>query len=294
MKHTINNLPVKNIRDLVKDSIYSYSKNNANYLINIRSLIYLTFCLTTFILGHYFLINSDLKISKSIYLVILLGYSYYQFQFILHETSHKTMFTNTKVNEFVGNLIGVLAGYDFKTYRVNHMKHHKFLGTDQDPEFGNFIHEENESKSKIFLLLKSLFFIDFLLLLKNLLLNNQKKGEKSFNAIYLSIPLYLFFMIIMYKNDISGLIYHVFILLLSVGSITFFLNRYRGLSEHPMGKTAEKSMYTKTNKNILFQFLFANFNFNYHIEHHIFPEISSYYYPSINKILDEKNILPKL
>lgn len=292
MNYTINNLPIKTVRNLTRDSIVS--KKNTNYFINIRSVVYLLFCLSIYILGHYFVFKNESSILETFFLIIFIGYSYYQFQFILHETSHKTMFTNIKINEFVGNLIGILAGYDFKTYRVNHMKHHKFLGTEQDPEFGNFIHKDNDSESKISLLLKSLLFVDFLKLFNNLLLNKKNITKKSINKIYFSIVFYLAMFFILYGSDINGIIYHAFILFLAVGSVTFFLNRYRGVSEHPMGKSAESTMYTKTNKNILFQYFFANFNFNYHLEHHIFPEVSSYHYPSINKILHEKNILPKL
>jgi fatty acid desaturase len=77
---------------------------------------------------------------------------------------------------------------------------------------------------------------------------------------------------------------------LSVASIAFTINRLRGIAEHTLCENLSVTNYTRSHAKSFFTFLIAPLNFNYHFEHHIFPDVSSYCYPLINSEL--KNIMP--
>ncbi len=71
--------------------------------------------------------------------VILLGRRQLALGIIVHETCHRSLFTDQPVNDFCGNW---LAGYwvfsDKDAYMQNHLKHHQFAGTPDDPDLPNY------------------------------------------------------------------------------------------------------------------------------------------------------------
>jgi len=56
---------------------------------------------------------------------------------VMHEAAHRTLFTNRRLNDWVGNW---LASYpvwaEVAPYRTYHLVHHSRTGTDQDPDIG--------------------------------------------------------------------------------------------------------------------------------------------------------------
>jgi fatty acid desaturase len=258
-----------------------------------RSTFYL---LTTvfFTFFSIFSIKHSISTQKFEYLPLLslfCALTYYQYQFLLHEACHGTLFKNRKINDFFGFICGVLAGYDFISYRINHMKHHKFLGTDQDPENGNFI---NSAKSEFQILIRSFLLVDFCkLFFSNMLQkgssqSNEKSTKKNISKLS-SFFLYSFVALI-YSNSMTEIFLFILVMLFSIGSLTFLINRYRGIKEHPLNKpNLSQFQYTVSHyKGSLINTIIAPFNFNFHLEHHLFPEVSSIYYPKINKYLIDK------
>ena len=71
--------------------------------------------------------------------VILLGGRQLALGIIVHETGHRSLFTDQKINDICGNW---LAGYwvfsDKDAYMRNHLKHHQFTGTPEDPDLPNY------------------------------------------------------------------------------------------------------------------------------------------------------------
>jgi fatty acid desaturase len=187
---------------------------------------------------------------------------------------------------------GCIAGYPFSLYKKNHSRHHIYTGTINDSEYDNFVNfnvSQSVSNQFICKILKSIFLIDFMTLLYSLFksISGIRKNNKEPIYLYLlSMIVQLFFLNIFNDNNsLMFLVEAMFLMLLSVGSITFTLNRIRGMCEHSITKELEYTNYTRSHKKNYLTFLIAPFNFNFHVEHHLFPELSSGNYPAINESL---------
>ena len=54
---------------------------------------------------------------------------------IMHEASHRSLFSNKKVNDWVGNWLGAYPVWsDLRPYRPYHLQHHAHTGTEKDPD----------------------------------------------------------------------------------------------------------------------------------------------------------------
>lgn len=56
---------------------------------------------------------------------------------LMHDASHRALFQNRKLNDFVGNWLGAYPVWsDLKPYRPYHLQHHGKTGTEEDPDIG--------------------------------------------------------------------------------------------------------------------------------------------------------------
>lgn len=238
------------------------------------------------------------SIILAIPMVLIAGIVFYRYQFILHDCSHATLVKSRNENQIYGTIAGAITGYPFNLYKRNHSQHHLYTGTEKDFELTNFVHPDNgNSQSKQFItkVAHSFFLIDAYLLLKNLVKTASKQGpakpssKKDHQILYLVISAILQLALLNTYNDnssIINLLIAALLLAISVGSITFTLNRIRGMCEHSIDQKLSFYNYTRThNKSVINQIL-SPFNFNYHLEHHLFPELSSGNYADIHHQLN--------
>lgn len=270
---------------------YSYWRSFLNpprSINQLRSFVYVFLVLLLTFAAFIFLsdiVNKDnINFKNFLYLYLIIGYIYYQYQFILHEAAHGVLFSSRKVNDTIGSFVGVISGYDFRSYRIGHMKHHKFLGSADDPEYVNF------TRNKILVLLKSFLMIDCFYLFTNLanLKIKKIKDLKTFNFSFLLSIIFYALLTLFLNNTFQHAISFLLIFLVAVGSFTFTINRIRSVIEHPeiSGKVVTRSYPKKS----FFSLFLAPFNFNFHLEHHIFPEISSSHYPELHKQLKNLSV----
>lgn len=71
--------------------------------------------------------------------IILLGGRQLGLAVVLHECGHRTFFTSTAINEFVGQWFASAPIFnDLNTFAAGHRIHHKKAGTDEDPDLVNY------------------------------------------------------------------------------------------------------------------------------------------------------------
>lgn len=69
--------------------------------------------------------------------IFLLGGRMLGFAVLMHDASHRALFRNRKVNDWVGNwLCAYPIWSDLKPYRPYHLQHHGKTGTPEDPDIG--------------------------------------------------------------------------------------------------------------------------------------------------------------
>ncbi|MBW1600743.1 fatty acid desaturase [Streptomyces sp. JJ66] len=70
--------------------------------------------------------------------VVLIGAMYAHWLELQHQCLHHSAFRRARLNRLVGVPLGVPMLVSYSHYRVRHLQHHRYLGTDQDSEFFGF------------------------------------------------------------------------------------------------------------------------------------------------------------
>ena len=244
-------------------------------------------------------IKSNASNGILILISVALSFAIVRFQFLLHECSHAVLVNNRKLNDFIGELAGYTVAYPFKIYRRNHAKHHALTGTIKDPEIDNFIVDQNLKSLRIqflFKTVKSLFFVDAIQLIISLFAKqdkeiNQKQNCKNYSPWLLLVSILIQSCVVISffgEFNLHYIMTFIVFYLISMMSFAFVLNRFRGMSEHSISTNLDKYDFTLTHKKRLLTFLIAPLNFNYHYEHHVWPEVSSFWYPKLNQFVISK------
>lgn len=284
------NKELQKVRSGLELSMKEFVKSNS-YGTRICMTQVLVACVAT-----YFLQNSGLNgVNQAVGSAILYGIVAYRVQFILHDASHKALFRSAQANETVGWFFGSLVGVNFSRYRYTHMWHHRLTGSQNDPQYRDYLHG-TVSRAKYFLFLVSPLFGSRVFPYLSREFGVGKKTEEAevedYNEpkvhpawyatalLLVGIELYI----------ISGFGRYPFIaigFLAGLPTVSLFLARLRAVSEH-QDFLHDRAGFTRSHRFNLFDFLFLyDANFNYHFEHHLYPGISSKHLKSISVQVDQ-------
>ena len=182
---------------------------------------------------------------------------------LLHEASHRQLFSNRKLN----NYFDLILAYPFMTstayYRAEHIRHHKFLGTSKDPLINRIASYKIE---KGFLwyhwFIKPFLFGFVFFTLKNWV--KHWRDQRLCGS-------YLFWVTVLIISISYGwfdlfLFYWVIPLLWSFSSFVFWSE----ITEH-YGCDGDSRSYENTFSN-----LFISHNAGYHKFHHLKPDVPFY------------------
>jgi len=126
-------MPMK-IQDLLTDEELAEVTSKNNWLGFNKVLFDWTIIISTFIL-----VGAYPSVVTILLGIMVLGARQLGLGVVVHETGHRTLLSSA----FWNNLTGTwLSGYwifsDKETYMRGHLEHHKFAGTEQDPDLGNY------------------------------------------------------------------------------------------------------------------------------------------------------------
>jgi fatty acid desaturase len=182
----------------------------------------------------------------------------------------------------------MLCGYNFDNYRSNHSAHHRYVGTEKDTELDNFIKSDPSAGSKRLQMITKLaragFGLDAIKLIRTAAFGGAPRGGRQ-TGFKVGLAVSAVLQTAALGNFASGLefLQAVSVFVFSVVCGTFFLNRARAISEHEIDDSLVDFQNSKSHASGIFSKLISPLNFNYHFEHHVFPDVSSYYYPEINR-----------
>lgn len=233
---------------------------------------------------------------------------------IMHDASHQSMFTNRKLNDFLGNWLGAYPiMLDVKRYRPYHIQHHVNTGQDNDPDLNLTLGYPATKKSMARKFLRDLTGITgiktyigaFMIHLGYLKFTLNGKAEKDTTPYTFSERIKLA------VNNLAGpLAFQVILLAIffAIGKPWLFLLwwgallsthqfclRVRSIAEHAVSPD-RKNPYTHTRTtyaNVLEKMLFAPHHVNYHAEHHLMMQVPCYNYPKMHKMLKQKGFYEK-
>jgi len=273
-------MDIKSTRSqIINSKLVNLSDKNPNN-------IYGFFICIKIFLPYFFFLNL-FNFLENIFLIFLISifsaiYAY-KFSFILHDCAHSTLFRSKKICHMVGYFFGLIVATNFNTYRISHMNHHSNLG---DKNLDNDYYEYS-FKEKFIHLIEPLLFLrvfNFLKTNNRLDVNIKRKSKLIWLVLFLITQLIIFIIV----SGLGSRIDNIIIYYLSLASVSLFLGRLRTTAEHgkAFNDISENKEFTKSHyPNFLDKFFFYDANFNFHLEHHLFPYISSFYYYKIfNKI----------
>ena len=204
------------------------------------------------------------------------------FVLLMHDGMHHTLFRNRRWNWFASVLLGSTFLMSFTAYRIMHSRHHRFLGDPRDPDdYQNYVNHR--------LLLWSLHFVRlmvgsllYLILIPLLALKYGSDKERRLILIEYSFLLAVYSALL--RAVPVGTLFFVWLLpLLIVGSLT----AARGFTQHGITDAADPYLASRTVlPHPVVGFLLLHEN--YHLEHHLFPEVPSYHLPRLHRLIWQK------
>ena len=218
----------------------------------------------------------NIGIYKYILLFLLCAWNGIIFHYLtlfIHAAAHFNIYPNNrKINDYLSNfLLGYFFLMPIKSYRKKHFKHHKYLGTVNDPEdsYKYNLNTINFLKWCCFYFpIKKLFLMFFS--------NENNKSKFEFEVI-ISIIVFssIHLLILNYFINISSIELYFFLLFIPHTMILPVMNWIRTSVEHSPVEINNKSFALRNfdNGSLIISFLFGAAGFKFHDIHHLNPGI---------------------
>lgn len=201
------------------------------------------------------------------------------FVLLMHDGMHRTLFSTARRNWAGSVLLGSTFLMSFTAYRVLHTRHHKFLGDPRDPDdYHNYIKHPALVWALHFvrLTIGSLLYV---MAIPILAIKFGTEEERRRILVEYGILLTIYSVVLRF---VPGTILFVawVIPLLIVGSMVAI----RGFTQHGITDATDPYIASRTIlPHPLVGFLLLHEN--YHLEHHLFPEVPSYHLPELHKLV---------
>ena len=201
------------------------------------------------------------------------------FPLLMHEGMHGTLLPRRRWNWIVSVLLGSVFLMSFSAYRVLHIRHHRYLGDPRDPD-----DYHNYSRSR--LVVWSLHFVRlavgpllYLAMIPVLALKYGSAIQRKLICCEYAILLLVYAALLRAFTLRTLLVVWIAPLLL-VGLFTAI----RGFTQHGITDATDPYLASRT---MLPHPLIAFFllNENYHLEHHLFPEVPSYHLHALHQLI---------
>ena len=201
------------------------------------------------------------------------------FVLFLHEGMHNTLFSNRSWNRWVSAAFGWTFCISFTAYKVMHTRHHNYLGDPRDPDdYKNYM----KNKRMLWLLHYGRLILGpylYIIVIPLLALRHGSPTERRHVIEEYALMLAIYFAAALL---IPGyLLLYLWIIPLI---ITAHMTAIRGLTQHGITNAQDPFMASRSiqAKPLVAFFLL---NENYHLEHHLFPEIPSYNLSQVHQLI---------
>ena len=198
---------------------------------------------------------------------------------MVHEGMHGLLLRNRRANWILSTVLGGVFLMSFTSYRVLHTRHHHYIGDPRDPDD---YHNYSRSLVAVWLLHFVRLAFDSLLyivLIPVLALRYGTPEQRKLILVEYTL-LFTLYSLLLHRVPAHTLFTVWIAPLLLVGLFTAI----RGFTQHGITDAHDPYLASRTmlpNPVVAFFLL----NENYHLEHHLFPEVPSYHLPALHRIL---------
>lgn len=234
-----------------------------------------------------FFLMSDLPaILLRILGTLLTALMFNAFILLMHEGMHGILFPGKTVNRWVSVAFGATFFMSFTCYRVLHQRHHRYLGDKRDPD--DYVNYVNTPRLVWILQYMRLLVgpYVYLIMMPFSALRHGSRTDRIYVVQEYAL-LAVVYILVGYFVPLNIFLAFWFIPLV----ITGYMTAIRGLSQHGVSNSHDPYLASRSIQAFP-PVGFIMLHENFHLEHHLFPEIPSYYLPATNKLIDPR--LPRL
>lgn len=214
---------------------------------------------------------------------------------LVHEGAHFRMAKNHSLNNVLTDLFAAFPIFFCTTaYRRNHLKHHRFLNSMEDPDWARkvsipewtFPQTRSQLRNTMFKVMATGWYqmIRLFINFSGVLDKQTYTSTASLKLLSMKIAFYSAALVIIYKFDLGFTVFSYwivpFLFILPV------LERIRSISEHFALSYADDFNQTR---DVLCSpveaFLFGPHNIRYHLSHHLYPSVPQYNLPRLHEKL---------
>ncbi|MEO1081893.1 MAG: fatty acid desaturase [Pseudomonadota bacterium] len=211
------------------------------------------------------------------------------FQTLVHDIAHKLISLDLARNDLLGNYLAAgWIGASIQAYRAVHTQHHRYNGSTRDPEHISYA-EVRDNGGLLRHNLRYILGLEATRLVKKYYGRKEKlePDEATVAKQVRATKLHLFVcqaalaLLFIFAAD-AWYLYCLWLYL----AVTWnpLLSRLRFLVEHP----GESDLTVSTDASFLERLYFAPYNFNYHLEHHLWPSVPPYRLSNAHRYLVEQ------
>ena len=198
---------------------------------------------------------------------------------LLHEGMHGALFRHARLNRTVSVLLGACVGMSFTAYRVLHTLHHDALGTDDDPDdYARYTH-----RRWLFWAMQGVrLTVGAVLYLVAIPVVAARRGTARDRR---RIAAEYAVMAALYAAVIAVVPVHALVWgWLAALPVVAAMVQVRGLTQHGLTDRHDALLASRTVRpsRVVAFFLL---NENYHLEHHLFPEVPSYHLAALHRLV---------
>ncbi len=199
---------------------------------------------------------------------LLMGRAYVRFNILGHEAVHRTLFSNKKLNDFVGKwVLSYHAWVPFELYRRGHMNHHRDEMGPKEPDTALYANYPITRASLRRKLIRDATGQSGWKILKGLL-----RGAKNPRTSQVARRILWFqFVLLFIATAIGRPELYLFLWLLPWLTLWRVTNRLRAIAEHAgMTRSSDRRMTTHhVEQGLIPRFFMVPYNVGWHLAHHV-------------------------
>jgi fatty acid desaturase len=198
---------------------------------------------------------------------------------LLHDGVHHALLRDRRANRWLSVALGACVLMSASAYEALHDRHHVFLGDPRDPDD---YHNYSGDRRVIWLMHYMRLFLGtflYIALIPVMVMKRATTGEKRRVAAEYALLAAVY--VALWNTAPRDVLVHAWLLPILPAGIMFNI---RSLAAHGLADTSDPQLASRSiDAHPIVAFFFRNEN--YHLEHHLFPEIPSYNLKALHRLV---------
>jgi fatty acid desaturase len=214
------------------------------------------------------------------------GLAMYRLTIVMHDCSHGTLLKSPKANRFCGVLAGAMSGIEFHAFQRLHWKHHASVGQPDDPQGPDYLSLPASILGIACHLVRPLLGYNVFKIGQVIVELERAAPHRAAHWVRLAPVMVVQGCAAIIASDGFAFWWLSPLPIVSAATFGLLFAQLRGFAEHVAmsGQIATGSVRSHR-KNKTDSFLLYDLNFNYHREHHLYPQVPSCYLPELHRRL---------